>query len=455
MDDYSYNNIYKSIINSFSDFINIELNKKYYLYGETIEGNINFNNTNNIKVNDFSINLYKKESWFVQETAEVYYGEKDNQLLCKFNIDIKPDLNNNGILIPGKYVFPFKIKLPDDIEPSFEYPYPNRYSYLRYSLICESNPNIPELKHQKFILIKSLSNNILLQKSYNSIVNVHKWGFLDGGTTSLNVSYEKSNYQINNLIPLNIYIDNSRGKLKVKECKIRLIRTIQFSKLNGIEKFPLEKTINSKIFPAEVFPSDKKYFLFQIKVSDADLYDFKYIKEEKPYPNINDLNILLPTMNSTIIKCDYRIQVSLYFDNFVTSGYRPRVKLPIIISHFSEDGDNNINNINMKRNNGMNENYNYNNNLIDSNNIINKSSLIYDNNYINSNDRNNLINNNPNISNENMNKIQDNFKNSDLSEYIKSNKFENQNKSENDNNINIKPNYIELKKEYYYNINEI
>ena len=455
MDDYSYNNIYKSIINSFSDFINIELNKKYYLYGETIEGNINFNNTNNIKVNDFSINLYKKESWFVQETAEVYYGEKDNQLLCKFNIDIKPYLNNNGILIPGKYVFPFKIKLPDDIEPSFEYPYPNRYSYLRYSLICESNPNIPELKHQKFILIKSLSNNILLQKSYNSIVNVHKWGFLDGGTTSLNVSYEKSNYQINNLIPLNIYIDNSRGKLKVKECKIRLIRTIQFSKLNGIEKFPLEKTINSKIFPAEVFPSDKKYFLFQIQISDADLYDFKYIKEEKPYPNINDLNILLPTMNSTIIKCDYRIQVSLYFDNFVTSGYRPRVKLPIIISHFSEDGDNNINNINMKRNNGMNENYNYNNNLIDSNNIINKSSLIYDNNYINSNDRNNLINNNPNISNENMNKIQDNFKNSDLSEYIKSNKFENQNKSENDNNINIKPNYIELKKEYYYNINEI
>ena len=452
MDDYSYNNIYKSIINSFSDFISIELNKEYYLYGETIEGNIIFNNTKNIKPNYFSINFYKKESWFVQETTEVYYGEKENQLICKFIIDIKQYLNNNEILISGKYVFPFKIKIPDDIEPSFEYPYPNRYSYLRYSLICESNPYIPELKHQKFILIKSLSNNILNQKNFNSIINVHKWGFLDGGTTSLNVSYEKSNYKINDLIPLKVYIDNSRGKLKVKECKIRLIRTIEFSKLNEIGKFPMEKTINSKIFPAQVFPSDKKYFLFQIQVSDADLYDFKYIKEEKPYPNINDLNILLPTMNSTIIKCDYRIQVSLYFDNFVTSGYRPRVKLPIIISHFSEEVDGGVNNIDMKRNNGMNENYN---NLIDSNNIINESSLIYDNNYMNSNDRNNIINNNPNINNEGMNEIHNKFKNDDLSDYIKSNKFENQNKSQNDNNINIKPNYIELKKEYYYNINEI
>ena len=446
--DYSYNNIYKSIINSFSDFINIELNKEFYLYGETIEGNIIFDNTKNIKLNDYSINFYKKESWFVQETAEVKYGEKNNQLLYKFNIDIKQYLNNNEILVPGKYVFPFKIKLPEDLEPSFEYPYPNRYSYLRYSLICESNPNIPELKHQKFILIKSLSNNILLQKSFNSIINVHKWGFLDGGTTSLNVSYEKSNYRINDLIPLNVYIDNSRGKLKVKECKIRLIRTIEFCKLNGPEKFPMEKTINSKIFPAGVLPFDKKYFLFQIQVSDEDLYDFKYIKEEKPYPNINDLNILLPTINSTIIKCDYRVQVSLYFDNFVTSGYRPRVKLPIIISHFFDEGNNNI----IIMNNKKNENYN---NLIESNNIINESSLIYDNNYINSNDRNNLINNNPNINNDDMNNSQNNFKNSDLSEYIKSNKFEDQNISGNENNNNIKPNYIELKKEYYYNINEI
>ena len=46
--DYSYNNIYKSIITSFSNLIKIELNKEFYLPGDTIEGNIIFDNTKNI-----------------------------------------------------------------------------------------------------------------------------------------------------------------------------------------------------------------------------------------------------------------------------------------------------------------------------------------------------------------------------------------------------------------------
>ena len=439
--DYSYNNIYKSIITSFSNFIKIELNKEFYLPGDTIEGNIIFDNTKNIKVNDITLFLYQKESWFIQETAEIKYGEKNNQLLCKFLIDIKEYLNNNMVLIPGKYIFPFKIKLPNGLQPSFEYPYPNRYSYLRYSLICESNPNLPELKHQKFILIKSISDNILPKNIFSSIVNVHKWGFLDGGTTILKASYEKGNYQINNLVPLNIDVDNTRGKLKVKECKIRVMRTIEFKKSEGPERYPLEKTINSKVFSSEVLPYNKKNFLFQIQIIDNDLLDFKYIKEEKPYPYINDLNPLLPSIESKLIKCEYRIQVSLYFDNFVTSGYRPRVKLPIIISHFFDEENININNNNPK---------NY---LIESNNIDNhiyESSLIYDKNFINANSGNNLINDNGNISN--INNGENNILNNDLTEYIKSNKLDKQIKSENYNNN--KHNYIEMKKEFY-NVNEI
>ena len=440
--DNPYNNIYKSIITSFSDLIKIELNKEFYLAGDEIKGNIIFDNINNIKVNDITIFLYQKESWFVQETSEVKYGEKNNQLLCKYIIDLKEYLNNNEILVPGKYIFPFQLKLPDDLEPSFEYPYPNRYSYLRYSLICESNPNLPEIKHQKFILIKSLSYNILPQNSFSSIKNVHKWGFLDGGTTILKVSYEKGNYQINNLVPLNVDIDNSRGKLKVKECKIRVIRTIEFSKSKGPEKYPLEKTINSQVFLSEVLPYNKKNFLFQIQLIDNDLVDFKYIKEEKPFPNINDLNVLLPTLDSKLLKCDYRIQVSLYFDNFVTSGYRPRVKLPIIISHFFGEENNNINK----------NNHQY--NLIDSNSHIYESSLLYDQNIINDNSENNIINDNRNINISNIINRENDIINDDLTEYIKSNKLENQKQNKSQNSNNNKINFIEMKKEFY-NINEV
>ena len=448
-----FHNAYKSIIlNSNSDLIQFQVNKEFYFSGETIEGNLIFDNIKNIKANYISISLYQKESWFIQETAEIKYGEKYNQLISKNEIDLKDKINNNEILIPGKYIFPFKIQLPNDVEPSLEYPYPNRYAYLRYILQCDFQPNFPELKHQRPILIKSITNDILLQPVFNSIVNVHKWGFFDSGTTILKVSYEKSNYRIKDLVPLNINIDNSRGKLKVKTCKIRVMRTIEFSKLEGPEKYPLEKTIYFQEYPAEVLPFSKQNFLFQILLIDNDLIDFNYIKEEKPYPYINDINILMPSMHSKIINCDYRIQVSLYFDSFVTSGYRPRVKLPIIITHLIDEGEGKNN---IKENNYINYNNFYNPTLIENNNQINQSSLIFDQNYINTNNRNNIINNNINMNIGSINVSENDNINNELSEYIKSNKFANQNISEDQKNNNNKPNYVELKKDFYYNINEI
>ena len=439
--EYFYNNPYASkLINSNSDLIKIELDKEFYLPGETIQGSIMINCIENIRLNTITISLLHKECWFVQETTEVKYGEKYNQSITQFNIDIKNYIKDfNEILVSGNYVFPFKIDLPHDLEPCFEYPYPNRYAYLRYLFQCELLPKEINIKSQKYILIKSASNKIPSQKFFSSIINVHKWGFFDGGTTMLKASYDKINYKINDVIPINIDIDNSRGKLKVKNCKIRIIRTIQFNKLRGPEKYPLEKTIYSNQFNSEVLPFNKGQFLFQIQLKDDDLINLEYLIEENPYPNIRDINLLVPSIDSKILKCFYRIQVSLYFDSFVTSGYRPRVKLPIFVTHFIDEENNNIiNNINVNEMLGNNfDNFN------DGNYSINDSSLIYDQNFMKNNNQNSLINN--------INENEKNDSNNDLIEYIKSNKIKNQN---NENN-NIKPNYIELKNESFYNINEI
>ena len=440
--EYFYNNPYASkLINSNSDLIKIELDKEFYLPGETIQGSIMINCIENIRLNTITISLLHKECWFVQETTEVKYGEKYNQSITQFNIDVKNYIKDfNEILVSGNYVFPFKIDLPHDLEPCFEYPYPNRYAYLRYLFQCELLPKEINIKSQKYILIKSASNKIPSQKFFSSIINVHKWGFFDGGTTMLKASYDKINYKIYDVIPINIDIDNSRGKLKVKNCKIRIIRTIQFNKLRGPEKYPLEKTIYSNQFNSEVLPFNKGQFLFQIQLKDDDLINLEYLIEENPYPNIRDINLLVPSIDSNILKCFYRIQVSLYFDSFVTSGYRPRVKLPIFVTHIIDEENNNIiNNINVNEMLGNNfDNFNY------GNYSINDSSLIYDQNFMKNNNQNSLINN--------INENEKNDSNNDLIEYIKSNKIKNQNNNENNN---IKPNYIELKNESFYNINEI
>ena len=406
------NNIYPK---DNSKLMIIEINKEYYFKGDIVEGNIILNCISNITLNEITISLYLKENWIIQETSDTRYREKNDQLLSKFDIGINKILNNNNdinTLSPGRYIFPFKLELPSYLQPSFEYPIPNRSAYLRYLLESEIISNEIKSKSSLFLLIKA--NSILLNtpKIFTSITNVHKWGMFDGGSTILKVSYKKNNYKIDEMVPLNIEIDNNRGKLKVKECKIRIIRTIQFSRLdqNSIEKYPLEKTIYTKVFWSEVLPYSKRSFLFQTELKDQDLIDFNYFGEKNPYPKIRDINELLPTIKGRIIKCDYRIQVSLYFDSFVTSGYRPRVSLPISITHQSEEDNNNLNNLqndSYLNNEFNNENY-YNNNIC-------SSSLLYDQNYL-------------------------------------------QNHKEIDNNnINKKQNYIKLKEEQpkYYNINEI
>ena len=393
MDNINYRN---ENFNKNTKILIIETNKEYYFKGEIIEGNIILNCISNLTLNEISIALYSKENWIIQETSTIKYGEKNNQLLSKFDIGLNKILNNNkdiNVLVPGRYIFPFQIQLPNYLQPSFEYPIPNRAAYLRYLLESEIISNDIKTKSNIYILIKGSFILLRTPKIFSSVTNVHKWGMFDGGSTILKVSYKKNNFTIDEMIPLNIDIDNTRGKLKVKESKIRIIRTIQFSKpdKSSIEKYPLEKTIYSKVFWSEVFPNSKRSFLFQTEIIDKDLIDFNFFGENNPYSKIKDINILLPSIEGRIIKCDYRIQVSLYFDSFVTSGYRPRVCLPISIIHQFQEEDNNLSNI--QNENSLNVNINTTNYY--NNNSFTDSSMLYDKNYENKKQiENNSINNN-------------------------------------------------------------
>ena len=430
---------HNKIINSKTNLMKIEVDKEFYFKGETVVGNVILDVLFNITLSEITISFYMNENWLIQETSTVKYGEKNNQLLSKFDLGINKILNNNNeikTLSPGRYVFPFKIELPSYLQPSFEYPIPNREAYLRYSLESEIISKDIKLNSKLNILIKSnikILNN--QSKIYSSVANVHKWGMFDGGTTVLKVSMNKNNYKIDELAQLNIEIDNNRGKLKVQKCKIRAIRSITFKRLNkeSKEEYPLEKTINSEVFFSEVEPYSKRSFLFQIGLKDN---DFVSLEQRIPYPNINDINVLLPSMEGRIIMCEYKIQVSLYFSSFVTSGYRPRVCMPISITHQSQEENSFLNQSNIQKEIVIQSN----------NNNMCYSSLLYNDNHLGNN---NMISRsiedieNLNYENEKNNK---NINNSGQNERV----INNINKQDIENQ-----NYSELKEESFYNINEI
>ena len=141
-------------------------------------------------------------------------------------------------------------------------------------------------------------------------------------------------------------------------------------------------------------------------------------------------------MEGRIIMCEYKIQVSLYFSSFVTSGYRPRVCMPISITHQSQEENSFLNQSNIQKEIVIQSN----------NNNMCYSSLLYNDNHLGNN---NMISRsiedieNLNYENEKNNKNINNFgQNERVINNINKQDIENQN-------------YSELKEESFYNINEI
>ena len=63
------------------------------------------------------------------------------------------------------------------------------------------------------------------------------------------------------------------------------------------------------------------------------------------YKDIEDNNFFVPSFNGFVIKCDYELKVSLYFENFVDYNHRPRITVPIsLINKTYQESKQNIGN---------------------------------------------------------------------------------------------------------------
>ena len=257
--------------------------------------------------------------------------------------------------------------------------------------------------------------------------------------------------------------------MKVTLVKINLVRNIILR--NNQNDFKTKYTFNDKVM--------KKIFKVEVRSGTKDIFNFIFPLNQMPdnefsfFDNINLYNWtksnceFMPSINSNIISCQYLLKITLYFDSFIKKSDRPRLRIPIIISHKLEKNINNLhNNINRATLMGeeVNENeirkqkkddfvfFNKNSNIINNNqndkngklyeklgssNSFNKSKTInndYNNSYIENMANNNKIVNN----NEKEMPSQDNNKQNNIN-----NKEENK-KNKNNNNFNSRiKTYIE------------
>ena len=316
--------------------LSIKLKKYDFFKGEYVEGYVVLQNTNSLVLNDIYLNLFQLETWRIegdQSCSDIY-----NPLLLSVCIGIGKILKIDGQLInlnPGVFNFPFKFKLPDNIQSCFEYPKTNKRGLLRYILQAKIISQYVQGEGSVGLFIKSRPLKLNCPLSFSSAMNVHKWGMVDQGSTILKVSYQTTNYQFRSQLPFTVEINNTRGKAGIKNVDAKIVRRVQYYKSNNPNPlFCIEDVINNKIFQVNVpANTNSQTYNYMIEIIDNKINEFNYGGQYNPYPSLKDIFYAMPTTTGQIIKCDYFLVVSLNFSSFVTKGYIPKVCIPFSITH--------------------------------------------------------------------------------------------------------------------------
>ena len=123
----------------------ITQDKLQFYPGETIKAFIHFNPEKEGYIEDIEITFNLDENWY--SSYDSSKKESNKQIITKFNLNLKnkyPVQQNNLIFLKKlEYTFPFELKLPAYLSPSFEFPTSQYRAFLRYILDAKiKSPNI-------------------------------------------------------------------------------------------------------------------------------------------------------------------------------------------------------------------------------------------------------------------------------------------------------------------------
>jgi len=429
--------------------ITIIPDKSDYYPGEMLKGKVKLLPESKTSIKDIEISLYLIEDWNHLRADKKYETSNNTQCVslfyCRINlVFLKPD-NTLIDLEPKEYIFSFEEKLPDYLLPSFEYPQDKFRAFVRYSLTAKVVPD-SHISNSTFIKILAVPQKEDIQSlSRGTSLNAKKTGLFKNGETNLKVIYPTKNYKIYDKVPVDVEIDNINSKMKVTECKLKLMRKIIFrDKEDFCDKYFQEEKLIKKVFKVNVNKNEKKSFNFNLDLSEISFKDFKYDGFTDPYKGTKNIKDLIPSIDGNILSCEYTITAMLKFDSHVKKEERPKIVFPIYIVH-QLGNDHIIKAQDEIRRLKINEEKEKNNNI-----IINDQNVIGDNNFINEN-KNRNGNGNGNYINELAND-EDNNNNNEYNPY---NNIDLDFKGNNNNIIEEKRenNYIE-NKQYIPNNND-
>ena len=319
--------------------ITIILEKGEYYPGQTIKGNIELVPDTDIYINDIELCFYFIENWNYLISDENSDKGNYKQCISVFNIGVNkyiPENDNNLIhLDPILHLFPFEFKFPDFLYPSFEYPKHDFMVYLRYALLAKIKSPYVQLSTSNFIFIHAISfkdnTSFFIENSFN----IKKWGIFGKGITKIKASLPMKCFTFSDNIPIHIDVDNTLGKMKVSLIKINLIRKMALKdNLNNYkEKYSHIDKVLRKVFKVEVRVGTKRDYDFILSFNEISPNEFSYFDNVNLYNWTKRNCEFMPSIESTIISCQYFLKITLYYDSFIKKADRPRITIPLYVVH--------------------------------------------------------------------------------------------------------------------------
>ena len=310
----------------------VETEIKQYCPGDLVKGKIRFTPSKSGSISDIELSFIVEEKW--NSPDDITKSGNIRQIVAKIEFDLKKYLtqqqDNLFYLEKKKYIFPFEYKLPDILNPSFEYP--TYRAYLRYMIDANIISNKIFGKSYSYVFILAIPKRNLNMLSEGKNLALKTWGLFQKGSTDLKATLHSNNFRFKDSIEMTISVDNTKSKLDVRKFKIYFMQTIilRDKKLVNI----IEKTTKLDKFIVKhlVKKYEKGELNYSINLSSINLFNPPYIGYIQPYNHSESYGInWIPSIDGTIINCEYSIKIVAYLESYVKNSQKPSITLPINI----------------------------------------------------------------------------------------------------------------------------
>ena len=326
--------------------IYIYTNKVCYCVEEYIQGIIYLQGSPGLKESYLRDSIGEIE---LVECEQIRYYDKDATNFKGEKGCYENEFNNNTIFSEDLIITKFKGQdLMKGIQIPFSIQIPNK-NYLPTCYFDKNNRikhtlkfRLPSVKAEgeTQIVLKNGENYISGSTTVIKETDKHKL-MHNEGTFTMSFNLDKKTFAYNEIIPLEVRIDCSKGNLKIKGITVSLIREVK--KEYSTWKKKDEKEITSKVIKVE--KGQEKYIItdsikFPLETKYDPLYIYKNAEQMRNPKAIKDY-ILAPSCKGKLINVNYYIQVEVNFDSILTTNEKMRMEISFYVPYKKIEKNNN------------------------------------------------------------------------------------------------------------------